>query len=310
VWAGGTPEDSVRDEARQLAYEGIHALREERFAEALTLLRQAEERFHAPTHLLYMARAHAGLGQLVEAHDAYVSVVIEPIPNYAPPAFHEARQQAAAEVEELRPRIATLRVALEGKVAAALTVTVDGHAIAAARLAHPIAVAPGHHRVAAATRAGQQAEQAVTARIGDTTVVTLSFETGPASAPAGSAAELGGDGMDDGSGWTVAGALLVAGGSAAVVAAGVTGGLTLARAGEIEDTCGGNVCPTAEESTVDEAKALGNVSTVLFAVGGAVALAGIVVLATASETAQETTARSARIAVRVTPFGAALTGAF
>jgi hypothetical protein len=309
-WSGQAQQDPVRDEARQLAYEGIKALRAEQYTEALSLLRQAEQRFHAPTHLLYMARAHVGLGDLIAAHDEYVAIAIEPIPNYAAAAFHQARREAAVEVQQLRARVATLRVDVEGAQAASVSVTVDDQAVEAARLAHPIAVAAGEHRITAVGAGGVRAEQVATVAAGESKTVTLSLE-GESVPPSDSGAPAPAPDSADGSGLTVAGAVLVAVGGAALVVGGITGGMTLSRAGDIEDTCGGDVCPTTEEPTVDDAKTLGNVSTAMLIVGGVVAATGVVLLVVApGDEAEAATAKGPRLELRATAFGASLAGVF
>ncbi len=305
TWAGEAGADPVRDEARKLAYEGIKALRAQRYSEALTFLRQAEQKFHAPTHLLYMARAHVGLGELVAAHDAYVAVAIEPIPNYAPPVFHQARREAVAEAQQLRPRIATLQVAIAGGGAQEIAVTIDGRAVQAGRLAHPIAVASGEHQVVAVGTGGGRATQVAAVAVGESKVVSLHLQ--PESPPSSSAPPVDGA---DGRGLTVAGALLVAAGGAALVAGGIAGGMTLKRAGDIEDTCGGDVCPTAEEPTVDAAKTLGNVSTALLIAGGVVAATGIVLLVAAPDDDEAAAAKGPRIELWATPVSLSLFAAF
>ena len=56
-------------------------------------------------------------------------------------------------------------------------------------------------------------------------------------------------------------------GGAAAIGAGITGGLTLGKAGDIEDDCGGgSECPVSQKSAVDDAKTLGNVTNVLIGV--------------------------------------------
>jgi hypothetical protein len=201
-------------------------------------------------------------------------------------------------------------VVIDGAEAGSVSVSVDGRAVDTARLAHPIAVTAGEHRIAAVDTGGQQAEQVATVAVGESKTVTLSIEveSAPAAglAPAQPAPDSAG-----GSGLTVAGAVLVAAGGAALVVGGITGGMTLSRAGDIEDTCGGDVCPTTEEPTVDDAKTLGNVSTALFVVGGVVAATGIVLLVVApGEESEAVTAIASRLELRATPLGASLSGTF
>src|SRR5262249_26947752 len=92
------PSDADRATARSLAEEGKAALdrfdyrtAEDRFARADALL-------HAPTLLLGLARAQAGLGKLVEAHESYMRIQREGVKPGSPPVFARAQEDAAREV--------------------------------------------------------------------------------------------------------------------------------------------------------------------------------------------------------------------
>jgi hypothetical protein len=67
-------------------------------------------------------------------------------------------------------------------------------------------------------------------------------------------------------------------GAAAFIAAGVTGGLALARARDLEDTCGGTTCSDAQLDAYDEGVALANASTGLLVAGGFATAFGVVAL--------------------------------
>ena len=51
------------------------------YERAAELFQQAEGLMHAPTLLLGLARAQAGLGKLVSAHETYIRVTREPLPD-------------------------------------------------------------------------------------------------------------------------------------------------------------------------------------------------------------------------------------
>jgi len=87
----------------------------------------------------------------------------------------------------------------------------------------------------------------------------------------------------------------------------VTGILTLQRADEIKASCTENVCPPDQEAQADDAKLLGNVSTAMFAIGGAgVALGAVFLILGATEDEQ------ARVKWRIEarPTGMLLRGTF
>src|SRR5258705_2607731 len=92
------PPDADRLTARALAEEGRvaldrfdYSLAEERFARADALI-------HAPTLMLGLARAQAGLGKLVEAHESYQRILREGGRPGSPPAFARAVDDPARQV--------------------------------------------------------------------------------------------------------------------------------------------------------------------------------------------------------------------
>ena len=151
--------DQDRDSARSLAREGIALYQQGRHEKAIGRLRSAEKLFHAPTHLLYMARAHAKLGRLLEAHRLYLDVVVENIPNYAAPAFHKAQASARKELEALSDKVPGVLISVTGAPLDQIEVTVDGTAVAVARLPHGVALEPGEHHIEASSAGTEPARR-------------------------------------------------------------------------------------------------------------------------------------------------------
>lgn len=136
--------------ARAAAIQAIQAYEEGRWDETIELMTRAERLIHAPTHLLYLARARAKLGQLVAAHEIYVQLVREQLPSNAPEAFVAAKADAEKEADALVPRLAQLKIVVEGKVSGgASVVTMDETRVpeALVDVVHP--VDPGTHRLRA-----------------------------------------------------------------------------------------------------------------------------------------------------------------
>jgi hypothetical protein len=65
-------------------------------------------------------------------------------------------------------------------------------------------------------------------------------------------------------------------GGAALVAGGITGGVVLSKAGELEDGCPDKQCPESQWSTLDSAGNLATVTNVLLGVGAAAVVAGVI----------------------------------
>jgi hypothetical protein len=299
---------SPRDEARELAREGIELIGKGQHQEGLDKLRQAEAKFHAPTHLIYMARALTELNKPIEAHALYVDVLVEKVPNYAPDAFHEAQKTALGEARALEARIAAVRVTVSGAEIERTTVTVDGTEVPVARLAHPIALEAGTHRVEASAPGTAAAASDVEAKVGS--VAEVSLELVPESGA--TSGETGGDGPTDGdeeggSALPIGAGIALGIGGAALVVGVVTGVVTLTRSDEIKESCVDNVCPPDKESEADDAKLLGNVSTAMFAVGGAgVALGAVLLIVSATQDEQA----RAGVRVGVGPTGVMVYGRF
>lgn len=305
----------VTDEARELASEGVVLLEKGKAAEALAKLEAAEAKFHAPTHWLYIARAQRELGRTSDAHRSLVSILAEPIPDYAPDAFLKAQAQAKKDLVGLRPKVATMTIAIEGPRAEAATVTVDGTSIAPERLKYPLALEPGEHRVVA-TAGDAEAERIVTVALGQNEAVTLDLGgrgegTSPGAAPMpGPSGDVG---AEQGGDFPILGTIVLGVGVAGLAAGGITGAVTLSRAGDIKDACTDEgVCPPEQESEADSAKTLGHVSTAMFVVGGVAAAAGIVLIVVdvAGDDGGDVAKASPRLRLELAPTRLGLRGMF
>jgi hypothetical protein len=177
--------DEQRAGARSLATEGALAFNEGRFKDAVELFGKAESLVHAPPHLLFMARAHAKLGQFVKAREAYMKIVKEQLSPNAPQAFRDAQVTAEEERKLVEPKIGRLVVKVEGAdTAKDLSVSVDGQPISAVLLGVPQPMDPGTHTVTA-TATGFKAQPAsVTLKEAERGAVTVKMEVDPnAAAP-------------------------------------------------------------------------------------------------------------------------------
>jgi hypothetical protein len=238
------------------------------YATALERFQRAEEIFHAPPHLLFIARAQVKLGQLVEARDTYERLVDEQLDSGAPPPFRAAQDDGRAELEQLRGRIPSIQIAITGKRAARAVVTVDdGEPIAADALAQPVDVNPGEHVVTVTAEGHAPSSQTITVEEG-TQAQTVELTLG-APRPSEEGA-VGPEGAEPDEGPSIAPPLVVGGVGIAALGVGViTGVLTLNDAAELKDRCPQNPCPPEYESLADSVNTLGTVSTIAFVVGGA-----------------------------------------
>jgi tetratricopeptide (TPR) repeat protein len=143
-----TPEE--RAGARSAARSGLQAYEAGKYADALDLFSRAENLVHAPTHLLYIARANVKLGKLVRAQEAYQQLIREKLAANAPQPFRDAQQSAEQELAAFDSRIPTVTIKITGTTdTSQLKVTMDGKTIPAALVGIPYPADPGTHKFAA-----------------------------------------------------------------------------------------------------------------------------------------------------------------
>ena len=143
-------DDAQRAAARALATDGLRAYEAGRWAEGLDLFQRAEALVHAPPHLLYIARASAKQGKLVQANEAYMKIVREPLAATAPKAFLDAQTAAHEEQAALAPRVPKLTIVVKGEAADHASVTMDGVEIPRALVGVAQPTDPGAHVLKAA----------------------------------------------------------------------------------------------------------------------------------------------------------------
>jgi hypothetical protein len=174
--------DEERAAARQAAMEGIKALREQRYSAAVDLLTRAESVIHAPTHLLYLARAQASMGQLVRARENFMKIVKENIDASKPKAFHDAKSDAEKELAALEPRIPVITAIVEGGQGKSVTVTMDGTKISSALIGLPRPVDPGAHQFQASAEGLASDVMTVNVKEAGNERVTLVLKAGGSAA--------------------------------------------------------------------------------------------------------------------------------
>lgn len=176
--------DEQRAGARTLATEGAQAFNEGRFKDAVDLFSKAESLVHAPPHLLFMARAHAKLGQFVRAREAYLKIVKEQLPPNAPQAFRDAQASADEERKQVEPHIGKLTVKIEGaETAKDLSVQIDGQPFPNVLLGVPQPMDPGSHSVTATATGFKAAPATATLKDAGQGSVTVKLEVDPSAAP-------------------------------------------------------------------------------------------------------------------------------
>jgi len=270
--ATATADDAAdKATARELAIEGAAALEAEDFEQAADRFSRAEALFHAPTLVLGLARAQAGLGKYVEARESYRSVIREPLGDGASKAFRDAKADAEKEIVEVEAKIAWIIIRVKGpdEVRGA---RLDGEDLPAAALGVRRPVNPGEHRVEASAEGFARGEETFEVGPGEGREIVVTLEEAPDEVTSVEAH----DGLSP---LAIAGIGTAGVGAAALVVGGVLGGLALGKHGELSDACDEtSVCPPSEQGNLDDFRTFGNASTGLFVVGGVLAATGVTLL--------------------------------
>lgn len=159
--------DEEKAAARELARQGAEAFAAGKHTEALDFMSRAEALVHAPPHLLYIARAQAALGKIVAARETYLKITREELPANAPRAFKDAQAQAKEEMAAIEPKIAQLRIVLEGAGNRKVNVKLDGQPVSPALVGVHRPVDPGKHVATAYPMGLSPVEQTVELKEGE-----------------------------------------------------------------------------------------------------------------------------------------------
>jgi hypothetical protein len=270
--------DEQRSAARAAATEGLQALSEGRYKEALDLCTRAESLMHAPTHLLLIARAQTKLGHLVEAQEAYIRISRDALAPDAPRAFVEAQRTATEEETELAPRVPSLKVNIEGATPQQARVTLDGTPMAPALVGLAMPINPGTYTLAA-TGPGLEASP-VTVTVGEGAKQTVLLSLKGAAAPAvveaaPSVAETPaaqGHGGEKAAGWI----------SLAVGVAGLAAGTVFLVMNHSEESsadgsCNPSHCPDSVKPTITSDENSASTDATLAWIGYSVGAVGVIV---------------------------------
>ncbi|MBW2529671.1 MAG: hypothetical protein JRI23_36180 [Deltaproteobacteria bacterium] len=256
--------------ALPFAQKGLDLFDAGRYVEAIAEFQRAEDLFHAPTHLKYMAEAHERLGQLLEAQRHYGEAIADQLPESAPEVFQRVQTEAREALTNLVKRIPTLEVEVQGIDRELVRITVDGENWPS-WWERPRRFNPGKHEVMAAADGYLAVVRSVTLAEGarDRLVIDMSTPD-QAPTPEEPPASPGGSYVP---------AIVAFGiGGVGLLVGAITGGMSLGKVSELDERCPDKSCPAEDEELADEAKLLGNVSTAGFVIGGIGVAAGVALL--------------------------------
>jgi PEGA domain len=287
------PSEGERSRARSLAYEGQEALEHRDYATAAQRFEQADAIVHAPTLMLGLARAQAGLGKLLAAKASYERIVGEGVPARSPQPWFRALEDAKSELAVLKARVPSLVIKANTPSA---SVSVDG---AGVNPGEPIPTDPGKHTVRGTADGFSAAEVIVDAREGNVATVKLELQPAAAAAPPPPP-------PPPSSSRRVAGFIIGGFGVAALGVGGLMGAAAIGKHATLVKECPNGRCTTAKAG--DDLTSYHNVgllSTVGFIGGGVLLASGVVLVLTAPKSAPPPDA-----AIAIGPNGIACFGRF
>lgn len=297
-----------------MATAGVEAFQKDDYAVAVDKLERAYKMLPVPSIGLWLARALAKQGRLVEAAERYTEVGRLPVSSGDTAVQENAKKDAATELDALTPRIPSVVVRLEGATVSDTQLTLDGVALPSEVVGEQQPLNPGKHRIEGKAN-GQLVVSELTVAQAENKTVTLRFKPGSAAtpaptavapAPAAAATQPGAPAeaaavstntsdatvtsapteptparRDSGSSRKLLAWSAIGFGAAGVVTGVVAGAAAMSKKSALDDsgTCMGKTC--INSSALDEYGTFRTVSSVGFIAGGALAAVGIVLLVTA-----------------------------
>lgn len=274
-WAGvswAEPTAADRATARSLAGEGYQALQDKDYATAADRFSRADALVHAPTLMIDWARSLAGLGKLVEAQERYEQIVREGVEPKAPKSWQRALSDAAAELSQLKPRLAWITISVSGGDGA--RVTIDGVEVPPAAIGVRRAVNPGSLHISVEAKGFSSQQKTLELREGAEGAAEFNLEPDPDAkeprpAPVQPLASVPVKPRNPTPMYVAFGA------SAAGLAVGlVSGGLFLSKRSDLKGVCNSDgKCQSSHSDTLQQYNTFGTISVVGY--GVAVAGAGV-----------------------------------
>jgi hypothetical protein len=307
AWAQqSSPSPADRTTARRLGSEGLSALKNQDFDTAADRFERANDLVSAPSFLVLLARARVGQGRLVEAYEIYRTIIREGVQPGNPEAFKRALVEAKQEVKALEPRLAWVSVNVVGAKPNQVEVTLNGSVIPSAALGAQRPADPGHLHVEAKAE-GYRAAQADVQLVEGQHLPTIELrmvelpKTEPVAATVNDQQQpimTSNGGEPSLISQSALGYIAIGLGGAGLAVGTVTGIIALNRRQDLDafpcdtERSFGNTCVVLDPdgkferdalATDSDMKTFANAATVSFIAGGALALTGLILLATAPE---------------------------
>jgi hypothetical protein len=266
VASAGAGEDQARAQFEQ----GISLYEEGKFDQAAVAFQRAYELKPSYKILYNIAQAQNQLGHYAAALQAYVSYLAEG----ADAVTAERSREIKVEIARLNTLVGMIVIETDVEEA---TIFVDGRREGSLPLAGPVIVDLGEHELVAKRDGAEIHRELVTVAGGQRIVATIEgaepgdvepggVEPGPSPGPQPSTE--GGERI-----WTW---VFLGSGAAIAIAGGVIGGVSMSREKSLLEDCADGHCPPSDREEGDAIKKLSLTADVLYGVGAACLVTGII----------------------------------
>jgi hypothetical protein len=255
--------------ARQLGNDGLKRAASGDCAGAIEKLERAEGLHHAPTTLTVLGECHIAVGKLVDGVEELTRVVREDLGPKPLPAFRKAQARARQKLDDARPRLPKIRLAVEGaRDDASIVIRIDGQTVPAATLGLDRPVDPGAHDIEVSASGYKTATAHITIKEGKSQPVKLALEAIPVAPPEPEVVAAPVPPPPERKATYLPAAISLGVGVAGIAVGAVLGVLTLNKASHLSSTCQPrNDCPASEQGDINSANTLALGSTIGFGVG-------------------------------------------
>lgn len=272
------PAGDTRATARQLALEGVAAHGRADWPAVIDRFERAEQLFHAPVHLRYLAIAYERSvpPNMVRAAETWQRLSQEQLPPEAPQVFRDAVAEARRELERMDGRIGHIAIELAPSLQGA-AVTLDGVALPPAALGSVRYIDAGPHTLRAQLAGHPDVERSINIAPGATERVQLDAPAPVVEVPVvvqpRTTTVLRPNPL------RTVGFVMAGVGGAALIGGVITGVMANSEFDQLSLDCPMMRCTTQAQldrsATVDT---LSGASTALFISGGVLAAAGVVLI--------------------------------
>ena len=268
--AHAQPSAADRESARSLMNEGDKKLAAHDARGAMKAYQTAHEIMKVPSTGASYAQAALEAGFFVEARDACLQVARLPVAASEPAAFQKARSACTDLVPRADAKIATITIRVAPMPGAGeAKVSLDGAALLSGALLVPRKVNPGKHVITASLANHDDERTEVTAGEAATIEITLTFKKTKASGipPVERATTPDKEARPTSTGLSPLVYVGFGVGAAGLLVGGLTGGLSVSKAGDAKEGCVDKHCPRGNQDAADSSRTFGTISTIGIGVG-------------------------------------------